>query len=91
MTNFLGEDVKYLLARIHGENEREEVANYNEYNSTFTFMTEISRATHFDDLEKAKGLRDIQQMLADFMGSGHQFKVIKQEITRTLVEEEASE
>lgn len=87
MTNFVGEDVKYLLARIHGETEKEEVANYNEYNSTFTFMSDISRATHFDDLEKVQGLQTLQQALADLMGSGHQFKIIKQEIKRTVVEE----
>lgn len=87
MTNFVGEDVKYLLARIHGESGKEEVTNYNEYNSTFTFMTDISRATHFDDLEKVEQLKNAQQLLSDIMGSGHQFKIIKQEIKRTLVEE----
>lgn len=89
MNDIIGQETKYLLARIHGESGREEVANYNEYNAAFTFMTDISRATHFDELEKVQQLQQLQSMLAQLMGSGHEFRVIKQEINRTVVEEQA--
>ncbi|WP_277631315.1 hypothetical protein [Atopococcus tabaci] len=89
MNEITGTEVKYLLARIHGDSGKEEVANYNEYNATFTYMTDIGRATHFDDLKKVQDLANLQSMLAQLMGSGHQFKVIKQEINRTVVEEQA--
>ena len=91
MTKFIGEETKYILVRKHGDTEREEVAIYNEYNSTFTFVTEIERATLFNDLDKIEGLQSLQQAMADLMGSGHEFKVIKQEIKRTLIEEDTEE
>lgn len=87
MTKFIGEETNYILVRKHGDTEREEVVIYNEYNSSFSFTPEIERATLFDDEEKIKGLQSLQQSMADLMGSGHEFKVIKQEIKRTLVEE----
>ena len=91
MTKFIGEETKYILVRKHGDTEREEVVIYNEYNSSFSFTPEIERATLFADLEKAQGLQSLQQAMADLMGSGHEFKVIKQEIKRTLVEEATEE
>lgn len=91
MTKFIGEETRYILVRKHGETNREEVAIYNEYNSTFNFVNEIERSSLFKDFEKVEGLKDLQQALADLMGSGHDFKVIKQEISRSLVEEEVTE
>ena len=87
MTKFIGEETNYILVRKHGDTEREEVVIYNDYNSSFSFTSEIERATLFDDEEKIKGLQSLQQSMADLMGSGHEFKVIKQEIVRTLLDE----
>src|SRR5699024_12039877 len=79
MTNFIGEETNYILVRKHGDTEREEVVIYNDYNSSFSFTPEIERATLFDDEEKIKGLQSLQQSMADLMGSGHEFKVIRSE------------
>ena len=87
MTKFIGEETRYILVRKHGETEREEVAIYNDYNSTFSFTPVIERATLFDNEEKIKGLQNLQQSMAGLMGSGHEFKVVKQEIVRTLLDE----
>lgn len=91
MTKFIGEETKYILARKHGDTKREEVVIYNEYNSSFSFTSEIERVTLFADLEKAQELQSLQQAMADLMGSGHEFNVIKQDISRSLVEEEIVE
>lgn len=91
MTKFIGEETRYILVRKHGGTNREEVAIYNEYNSTFNFANDIERASLFKDLEKIEGLKNLQQSLADLMGSDHEFNVIKQDISRSLVEEEIVE
>ena len=60
MTKFIGEETRYILVRKHGETNREEVAIYNEYNSTFNFANEIERNLLFKDFEKVEGLKDLQ-------------------------------
>lgn len=63
----------FIITRI--KNGAEEVAQYEEYNGTIYWYSNRERATAFEDFELAKGMLQIQDMLA---------KLTKQEVTFKL-------
>ena len=63
----------FIISRI--KNGVEEVAQYEEYNGTIYWYSNRDRATEFEDLELAKGMLQIQDMMA---------KLTKQDVTFKL-------
>lgn len=63
----------FIISRI--KNGVEEVAQYNEYNGTIYWYSNRDSATDFEDLELAKGMLQVQQMMA---------KLTKQDVTFKL-------
>ena len=63
----------FIVSRI--KNNIEEVAQYNDYNGTIYWYENRDSATDFEDLELAKGMLQIQDMMA---------KLTKQDVTFKL-------
>ena len=63
----------YIISRI--KNGQEEVAQYNDYNGTIYWYTSRDSATEFDTLEFAKGMLQIQQMMATLTKQDVSFKL----------------
>ncbi|KAF3301480.1 hypothetical protein FPV23_03865 [Carnobacterium sp. PL17RED31] len=63
----------FIISRI--KNGVEEVAQYNDYNGTIYWYSNRDSATNFEDLELAKGMLQVQDMMA---------KLTKQDVTFKL-------
>ena len=63
----------FIISRI--KNGVEEVAQYNDYNGTIYWYSNRDSATDFEDLELAKGMLQVQDMMA---------KLTKQDVTFKL-------
>lgn len=63
----------FIISRI--KNGVEEVAQYNDYNGTIYWYSNRDSATDFEDLELAKGMLQVQEMMA---------KLTKQDVTFKL-------
>lgn len=63
----------YIISRI--KNGQEEVAQYNDYNGTIYWYTSRDSATEFDTLELAKGMLQVQQMMATLTKQDVSFKL----------------
>ena len=88
----------YIISRI--KNGQEEVAQYNDYNGTIYWYTSQDSATEFDTLELAKGMLEIQQMMATLTKQDVSFKLyqldsetfeINEDGERVVVEEAPEE
>lgn len=67
------EKTTFIISRI--KNGIEEVAQYNDYNGTIYWYSTRESATDFEDLELAKGMLQVQNMMA---------KLTKQDVTFKL-------
>ena len=63
----------YIISRI--KNGTEEVAQYNDYNGTIYWYSNRDSATDFEDLEIAKGMLKIQDMMAKLTKQDVSFKL----------------
>lgn len=63
----------FIISRT--KNGVEEVAQYNDYNGTIYWYSNPDSATDFEDLELAKGMLQVQDMMA---------KLTKQDVTFKL-------
>ena len=88
----------FIISRI--KNGVEEVAQYNDYNNTIYWYSNRDSASEFDTLEFAKGMLQIQQMMATLTKQDYDFKLyqldsetfeINEEGVRVEVEEEPDE
>ena len=88
----------YIISRI--KNGTEEVAQYNDYNGTIYWYSSRDSATEFGTLELAKGMLQVQQMMATLTKQDVSFKLyqldsetfeINEEGVRVEVEEEPVE
>lgn len=68
----------FIISRI--KNGVEEVAQYNDYNGTIYWYSNPDSATDFEDLELAKGMLQVQEMMA---------KLTKQDVTFKLYQLDA--
>ena len=68
----------FIISRI--KNGVEEVAQYNDYNGTIYWYSNPDSATEFEDLELAKGMLQVQDMMA---------KLTKQDVTFKLYQLDA--
>lgn len=68
----------YIISRI--KNGVEEVAQYNDYNGSIYWYSNPDSATDFEDLELAKGMLQVQDMMA---------KLTKQDVTFKLYQLDA--
>lgn len=85
----------FIISRI--KNGTEEVAQYNDYNGTIYWYTSSDSATNFEDLELAKGMLQVQDMMAKLTKQDVSFKLyqldsetyeINADGERVVVEEE---
>ena len=85
----------FIISRI--KNGIEEVAQYNDYNGSIYWYSSRDSATEFDTLELAKGMLQVQQMMATLTKQDVSFKLyqldsetfeINEEGVRVEVEEE---
>ena len=88
----------YIISRI--KNGTEEVAQYNDYNGTIYWYSNPDSATEFEDLELAKGMLQVQDMMAKLTKQDASFKLyqldaetfeIDENGERVVVEEEPDE
>ena len=63
----------FIISRI--KNGTEEVAQYNDYNGTIYWYSNRDSATEFEDLELAKGMLQIQDMMAKLTKQDVSFKL----------------
>ena len=86
----------FIISRI--KNGTEEVAQYNDYNNTIYWYSNRDSASEFDTLDFAKGMVQVQQMMATLTKQDYEFKIyqsdeetfeINEEGERVEVEEEA--
>lgn len=68
----------FIISRI--KNGTEEVAQYNDYNGTIYWYSNPDSATDFENLELAKGMLQVQEMMA---------KLTKQDVTFKLYQLDA--
>ena len=85
----------YIISRI--KNGIEEVAQYEDYNGTIYWYSNRDRATNFESLELAKGMLQVQDMMAKLTKQDASFKLyqldeetyeINTDGERVVVEEE---
>lgn len=67
------EKTTFIISRI--KNGIEEVAQYNDYNGTIYWYSSRDSATEFDTLELAKGMLQVQQMMATLTKQDVSFKL----------------
>lgn len=65
----------FIISRI--KNGTEEVAQYNDYNGTIYWYSNPDSATDFEDLELAKGMLQVQDMMAKLTKQDVSFKLYK--------------
>lgn len=65
----------FIISRI--KNDTEEVAQYNDYNGTIYWYSNPDSATDFEDLELAKGMLQIQDMMAKLTKQDVSFKLYR--------------
>ena len=63
----------YIISRI--KNGQEEVAQYNDYNNTIYWYSSPDSASEFDTLDFAKGMVQVQQMMATLTKQDYDFKI----------------
>ena len=63
----------FIISRI--KNGTEEVAQYNDYNGTIYWYSNRDSATEFEDLELAKGMLQVQDMMAKLTKQDASFKL----------------
>ena len=63
----------YIISRT--KNGIEEVAQYNDYNGSIYWYSSPDSATEFDTLELAKGMLQVQQMMATLTKQDATFKL----------------
>ena len=63
----------FIISRI--KNGTEEVAQYNDYNGTIYWYSNPNSATQFEDLEIAKGMLKVQEMMAKLTKQDASFKL----------------
>ena len=63
----------FIFSRI--KNGTEEVAQYNDYNGTIYWYSNPDSATQFEDLEIAKGMLQVQEMMAKLTKQDASFKL----------------
>ena len=63
----------FIISRI--KNGTEEVAQYNDYNGTIYWYSNRDSATDFEDLELAKGMLQVQEMMATLTKQDVSFKL----------------
>ena len=63
----------FIISRI--KNDVEEVAQYNDYNGTIYWYSNRDSATEFEDLEIAKGMLQVQEMMAKLTKQDASFKL----------------
>lgn len=63
----------YIVSRI--KNGNEEVAQYNDFNGTIYWYTARESATNFEDLDLAKGMLQVQEMMAKLTKQDATFKI----------------
>ena len=63
----------FIISRI--KNGVEEVAQYNDYNSTIYWYSNRDSASEFDTLDFANGMVQVQQMMATLTKQDYEFKI----------------
>lgn len=63
----------FIISRI--KNGIEEVAQYNDYNNTIYWYSNPDSSSEFDTLELAKGMVQVQQMMATLTKQDYEFKI----------------
>ena len=63
----------FIISRI--KNGVEEVAQYNNYNNTIYWYSSQDSASEFDTLDFAKGMVQVQQMMATLTKQDYEFKI----------------
>ena len=63
----------YIISRI--KNGIEEVAQYNDYNGSIYWYSNPDSATEFEDLELAKAMLQVQEMMAKLTKQDVSFKL----------------
>lgn len=65
----------FIISRI--KNDAEEVAQYNDYNGSIYWYSNRDSATNFEDLEIAKGMVQVQDMMAKLTKQDVSFKLYR--------------
>ena len=75
----------FIISRT--KNGVEEVAQYNDYNGTIYWYSNRDSATDFEDLEFAKGMLQIQQMMATLTKQDVTFKLYQSDAETFEIDE----
>ena len=75
----------FIISRI--KNGTEEVAQYNDYNGTIYWYSNPDSATDFEDLELAKGMLQVQQMMATLTKQDVSFKLYQLDMETFEIDE----
>lgn len=76
----------FIISRI--KNGAEEVAQYNDYNGTIYWYSNPDSATEFEDLELAKGMLQIQDMMAKLTKQDVTFKIYQSDLDTYEIDNE---
>ena len=75
----------YIISRT--KNGVEEVAQYNDYNGSIYWYSSPDSATEFDTLELAKGMLQVQQMMATLTKQDATFKLYQSDMETFEIDE----
>ena len=76
----------FIISRI--KNGAEEVAQYNDYNGTIYWYSNPDSATEFEGLELAKGMLQIQDMMAKLTKQDATFKIYQSDLETYEIDNE---
>ena len=79
-------ETTFIISRI--KNGTEEVAQYNDYNGTIYWYSNPDSATDFEDLELAKGMLQIQEMMAKLTKQDVTFKLYQSDLDTYEIDNE---
>lgn len=90
MSKYETDTTQYILVRKKLNNgKQEDVVIYNDYNGTFNQSPDISRATRFENKERAEQLAQAQNQVSKVMGNGYEYNVIEENTVREMTTEES--
>ena len=75
----------FIISRI--KNGQEEVAQYNDFNGSIYWYSDRNSATDFEDLELAKGMLQIQDMMAKLTKQDATFKLYQSDMETFEIDE----
>lgn len=86
MSEYVKQEVRYVVARKNTTTQNEELMQYQEFAGNYMPTKDIKSSTEFETVEKANQLKDMLNMIAKFTGATFEYYVLKIDTSVAVVE-----